>query len=161
MRKNKVKEITEKNKEEQLVFYAISLVKEPTKFLSLTLTKEEATEFVLQHLKMRNLEHFSSWCDCHELNVNDDLAWLKYFNDVLTVKDKTEYTINKIGYTYINLGAFLRMFSGCLPIGCSFDQPIEYEYVDSKMRSMDKLFNTPELKDDLLKALEEYKKIWE
>ena len=150
-----------KRREKKIEFYVAIEKADPTKFLCITNKKEEAIEYIIQHFKFLKMEHFKMWCNCRNLNINDDAAWFKYFNDVVTVEEKNEYQVNKIGYTHSNLSALLRMFSGCVPIGCSFDTPAEYQYFDNKLKSLDAVLNNPELKNGLEKALDDYKKIWE
>ena len=150
-----------KRREKKIEFYVAVAKANPTKFLCITNNKEEAIEYVIQYFKLLKFEHFKMWCDCRNFNPADDLVWFKYYNEVISKEEKNDYEVHKIGYTLNNLSAILRMFSGCFPIGCSFDTPTEYEYLEDKLKKLNAVLSNPQIKEEISKSLEAYKQLWE
>ncbi len=136
--------------------------KNPSNFLTVTCTKEDAIEYAYTYLKIQHVEHFKLWCDLRELDYNSKEAWNLYSKKCLTTEDLKRYIIRKITYTFNELTAILRMFGNCPPLGCSFDTPTEYSYLKYKLETqklasyfsnaikeaMDKKENKEEAKED-------------
>ena len=57
-----------KKSNKKILLYVVSSRKNPSKFLTITLTKKQAIEYGNSFLKILNLEHFRSWCELKGLN---------------------------------------------------------------------------------------------
>ena len=133
----------------KITFYAVLNKREPSKFLTFTLTKKQAIEYGNKFLKAIHMEHFKQWCEYHNLNADMNDSWNIYFMKCLTADEKREIVINKIGYKWEDMTAILRMFGGCVPLGCSFDTPQEYSYLNLRLETHKKLT------EDLLKKVQD------
>ena len=104
-------------------------------FLTITCKKDEAFDFIIKLLKLEKLNHFQMWCELRGLDKDSEKAWNKYFNTCVTREEKQKYAVNKITYKLNDVASIMRMFGGCLPLGCKFDTPSEYEYLKYKLES--------------------------
>lgn len=115
----------------KITLFAVYDKKEnPTKFITLTLYKKEADEFIYNLLRISHFEHFKSWCEIRNLDVNDDSSWSKYLCNCLSIEDINRYVIHKVIYKLGDVVSIMRMFGGCIPIGCSFDTECEQNRLD-------------------------------
>lgn len=62
-----------KNKK-KLTFYVVQHKSNPNKFLTITCNKQDAMDFCYRFIRIQNLDHFKSWCDLRDLNIDDDAA---------------------------------------------------------------------------------------
>lgn len=116
----------------QIKLYAVIKREAPDKFLTVTTKKDEAVEYALKLLKLEHLSHFQSWCILRNYSSNCPESWDIYFNDCISEAEKHDYIISKISYKLKDLAGIIRMFGGCVPLGCSYDLPVEYEYSKAK-----------------------------
>lgn len=100
--------------------------------LTITATKDEALEYLNVYLKKIHSSHYTAWCDLHNLSSTNPMSWEKYFNECITPAEKHRYFICRQTFRIKNLVVLLRMFGGCIPIGCSFDILDEYKYLEAK-----------------------------
>lgn len=87
--------------------------------LSVVSNENEAEEYIDKRLFIDNCDHFSSWCELRELEINRD-SWLKYKSNIY---NPYTYELNEVSYKV--MASLLRLFYGCAPIGCSYDTLIE------------------------------------
>lgn len=130
-------------------------IKVPHKYLTLTTTPEECLEFIDTLEYEDHREHYIAWCEQRNLNFKEDESWRMYQEIVLG--DTCDYAIFELKITWEDVIAFLRMFQGCVPLGCSFDRTIEKVYFASQIKKMfnDKLKeDKKDDLDDLLKTKE-------
>lgn len=113
--------------------------------LTLTETEKDCEEYINNRLRIENRVHFSSWCSLHQKDVNANESWQEYMN--LGIVDITKYYISKVSYTHANIAAILRMFNHCVPVGCNYDLPEEYNYLINQLPI--------EIQNDLESMLEE------
>lgn len=121
----------------KISFFIVQDNKDSPNFLTVTCKKEDAVDFAYKYLRVKNFDHFKLWCDLRELDPQSDSAWERYFQTCLTIEEKRKYLIRKVTYKMNDLAAILRMFGGCLPIGCSFDTESEYNYLKYKLQSQE------------------------
>lgn len=95
----------------------------PHKFLTLTQTPEEALEYVDALEYNDHFDHYKNWCINKKLNYELDESWLFYKNTVLG--KYSDYAIFELKLEWEDIIAFIRMFQGCIPLGCSFDREVE------------------------------------
>lgn len=120
------------NVNKKIYLYAVYKTTDRDRFLTITVTKDEAEEYIIALLKNNNLNHYNSWCELQGLNPCCFESWRIYFDTCITDEEKSEYLICRICYALKDLIAMIRMFGGCEPIGCSFESPAEFEYVKTK-----------------------------
>lgn len=91
-------------------------------------TRDEAVEFIKNHIILKNKFHFDRWCELHNHKPTTEEARQAYLNTVIDMNNPdNQYSIIDIKYTYEDLAIILRMSAGCAPIGCSFDNEVEIE----------------------------------
>lgn len=121
-------------KNKKVYLYAVVKKDNSKNFLTLTLSKDEAIEYIKNLLKILNFSHFNSWCLLKEVDVNDDKSWTEYLA-VCASEQLEEYSIVKVSYLFKDIVAMIRMFGHCIPIGCSFDTAIEKLYLADQISS--------------------------
>lgn len=106
--------------------------------LSIVLTYKQAKEYVLSKIILDHMSHYIQWCDLNgRKNKNSTQNKLDYALEVLDLEEeKKKYSILKIKYTRNALAVVLRIFSQCIPIGCSFDTVLE---VNMLRQALDKV----------------------
>lgn len=118
-------------------FYAVTNKNQPKQILTLTCTKMQAVDFCYRFLRVKHFDHFKMWCEMRDLDVNSESAWSTYFNNCIDKEERCEYLIHKKVYELNNVAAILRMFGGCLPMGCKFDTENEYKYLEYKLQTQE------------------------
>lgn len=121
-------------KNKKVYLYAVIKKDDSKNFLTLTLSKYEAIEYIKNLLKILNFSHFKSWCLLKEIDVNDDKSWTEYLA-VCASEQLEEYSIVKVSYLFKDIVAMIRMFGHCIPIGCSFDTAMEKLYLADQISS--------------------------
>lgn len=107
--------------------YVAVLREKPKNFLTITLTEDEALEYIKKSLKILNFSHFSAWCNLKDYNVDDEASWEEYLYTCAS-EQLEEYAVLKVFYLYKDIVAMMRMLGWCIPMGCSFDEPLEKLY---------------------------------
>lgn len=115
-------------------FFAVVDMRQPEVILTITEDKQQAIMYATNLLKIKYYEHFVRWAECHNFDVDDEEGWKVYFNDCITVEEKQALKLFPIFYTRANLASILRMFAGSVPLGCNFENDIEYDYFFEKLR---------------------------
>lgn len=99
----------------------------PKHFLTITLTQKEAFEYAVKQLRVIKFDHFEQWCNLRNYDVEDDKAFEEYYINCIDLEEKNEYLICKVQYKHRDIVAALRTLGKCVPLGCSFDTPLELE----------------------------------
>lgn len=107
--------------------------------LSVVTTKEEADEYIDRRLFAESFEHYSSWCALRELDKNSD-SWLAY-KKVIDIP----YYYEETRVDYKTISGLLRIFYGCVPIGCSFDTLIETSTLLTKLKEEEEQEDTKDI----------------
>ena len=89
---------------------------------------KDCQEYLDLMLKIKYKTHFSSWCEYRNLNFEDEDSWTLYKETSLGEEEYKKYLITKNYYDTKKIATIFRMFNRCPPIGCSFENDIEYEY---------------------------------
>lgn len=118
--------------------YALTTKDNNKNFLTITQSRYEALEYANRLLQIEVFEHYSLWCKSRNYDPADMSIWYIYFNDCLNEEQKQRYKIIKIKVFKKDLIAIMRMFGNCVPLGCSFDTPAEYEYTKNKKEQQEK-----------------------
>lgn len=140
-------------------FFVVIDKENPERFLTLTCNKKDAVDFCYKFLRIKKFNHFKLWCDLRNLNTADNSSWDLYYNQCVTPEEKRNYIIRKIVYKFNDVAAILRMFGGCMPVGCSYETKSEYEYLNYKLETQKATKNIAEtLQNVFSKAKEELEK---
>lgn len=91
---------------------------------SITSSWKDAADYLIYAHVAVKASHFSAWAELHNLDPNNDLVIRQYYDEVLDNKD--QFRILTITYTIDKLAAILRIFNHCIPLGNSFNLPVEY-----------------------------------
>ena len=126
------------------------------KFYTITDNYDECDEYIYTREIADHMEHYVMWCQQRNLNPSDDANWDSYAEIVLG--DNSDYGIITFQIAWEDLIAFIRMFQGCYPIGCSFDRKVETEYFKTQLTSY--LKDNSSLKDELDKEIEAYEELF-
>lgn len=131
------------NKNKKVYLYAVVKKDNTKNFLTLTSSECDAIEYIKNLLKILNFSHFTAWCRLKEIDVNDDKSWVEYLA-VCASEQLEEYSIVKVSYLFKDIVAMIRMFGHCIPIGCSFDTPMEKLYLAEQISegTLSKIFDT-------------------
>lgn len=111
----------------KVVAYALYTKNDPDTFLTLTRTKEQAKEYAHTLFRYDHEAHFIQWCSLRDLNEDDPKTWSEYYDTCISDDDKQSYLISKVYYNLDNILSMLRMFGGCIPLGCSFESDMEMD----------------------------------
>lgn len=112
--------------------YLLTSKNNPDNILTICLHKSEAIHYAHMLLKEKYLHHYQMWCTRNGYDIDSINSWNIYFTDVISDSDKDEYVIKPAAYSYKNIAAILRMFAGCIPAGCDFEDDTEFEYAEVK-----------------------------
>ena len=110
----------------KIYFYALTKKNDPEKkFYTLTSSIKDAYEYLNHLLQVEHFEHFKSWSELKNLDINDEKTWILYLNNCIDVEELEHYTISKVLYTNAAVASMLRTFASCIPLNCSFEHPSE------------------------------------
>lgn len=104
----------------------------PGKFLTITTSYEECEEYIYAREIADHIEHYTMWCNQRELDMKDDTSWELYREKV--IGDNSDYMIFQMKLYWEDIIAFMRMFQGCYPIGCSYDRVVERLYFKEQLK---------------------------
>lgn len=91
---------------------------------TITNTYQQALEYKEKLLQLDSCPHYTNWCWLHELNSKDISSWIRY-KQIVGVDD--HYKLDVFYYNKSEIASILRLNSGCIPLGCSFDTQVEKE----------------------------------
>ena len=117
----------------KLRFFVLVHKDNPLKFLTITTTRKDAIEYANALLKNLHLEHFTLWCNVRNYVVDDPSAWLEYLINCINQEELKEYKVVKIYTNKANMAVIMRLFNGCVPLGCDFESDLEIKVYDKKL----------------------------
>lgn len=117
------------NKNKTLKLYILSKGDNLDNFLCVALSKKDIVEYLNKLLKFEHLPHYQAWCSIHEYDAESNVAWKEYFDTCIDFPEKSRYKIANVTYKLNDVVAIMRMFGGCIPIGCSFETQSEHAYM--------------------------------
>lgn len=121
----------------KVILYTAFEISNPQQILTITPNKEDALDYILKFLRIKHFDHFKMWCELRGLDVSTENAWLEYFNSCIDNQERRQYAVAKRKYTLNQVAAIMRMFGGCMPLGCTFDTPAEYNYLRYKLETQE------------------------
>ena len=97
--------------------------------------QEQIGEFIDRMVILDHWNHYVAWCKLRELNYKDiesEQAYIENFYKIATQEDKQNYTyiVKRVAYNTDAIASILRMFNGCVPIGCSYEFKGEFTYAN-------------------------------
>lgn len=102
------------------------------KVYTITSSEKDCEEYINTLMKLKNASHYDMWCQFNANGVKDDATWRKYASTVL-IEQLKEIIISKVEYPKSRIAEVFRMFSGCTPIGCSYEGAEEYNYFVNRL----------------------------
>ena len=111
-----------------LTFFAV-MKKDDLDHRPITLVSSiaDAREYVERLIQVDHFEHFKSWAELRELDLNSDEAWNTYADTCVDPKEWANYVIAKMHYKHSDVAAMLRIFAHAVPLGCSYENSFELE----------------------------------
>ena len=109
----------------KVVVFTVAPKSDPNNVFTIVRTKDEAFEYVDRKLQADNWSHFNMWCGCHGMNSHTKEAWEAYRRVTLSPEDYRRYQVAKLKIPLSKVVAIMRGFFECVPLGCSFDDPLE------------------------------------
>lgn len=128
------------NKDRQnkkLELFVLTKKSDPDKFLTITLSQEDAIAYAHTLLKFSHKAHFQAWCALRDYDYKDSDSWEEYFVFCISDEEKLEYVVTSVTYKLKDIVAIMRMFGGCQPIGCPFETSVEYEHAKYKNETLE------------------------
>ena len=106
----------------------------PGKFLTITQTEDDAMEYIMIMEIEEHKEHYCAWCEQRNLNPLNDSNWEMY--RTVVIGDDCDYAVYEMNIYWEDVVAFLRMFQGCIPVGCLYEREIESVYFAKQIKKM-------------------------
>ncbi len=95
-------------------------------YYTISINKDDCYEYIDKKEKFDNATHYNGWCFIHKYKKDSPKTWEKYKSIVL--ENAQRYSVIKVNYSLKNLSVALRMLNNCVPIGCSYESPVEVEF---------------------------------
>lgn len=114
--------------------------------LTVVNTKKQAFEFSVRHICLKYREHFISWANLKNVNVNDFKIQLEYADKVR--KELNNYFRQLYILKPNDMAAILRVTQGCIPIGCSYESQEERNFYENIKEKAKKLMEMEELNNE-------------
>lgn len=118
-------------RKKKVILYFVSPKDDEENIVTVLDDKEQIQEYIRQRIILDNEPHYKAWAELHELDPLKEENKTEYVNQFLertSDEDLEQYSFIVRGFEFSlpDLASILRMFSGCVPIGCSYEQPVEF-----------------------------------
>ena len=115
--------------------YLVYKNENPESLVTVLANEKQINEFIDNMILVDNWDHFKMWCNLRKLdymNVNSQHSYIDNYIEANPEEAESKYTfiVKKTYYTKETLSSILRMFNGCVPIGCSYENPVEVAYAN-------------------------------
>ena len=115
--------------------YLVYKNENPESLITVLANEKQINEFIDKMILVDNWDHFKMWCNLRKLdykNVNSQYSYIDNYIETNPEETESKYTfiVKKTFYTREALSSILRMFNGCVPIGCSYENPVEITYAN-------------------------------
>ena len=104
----------------KIPLYLIYRNEDPSSLVTVLADKKQIDEFINRMIIVDNWDHFKMWCDLRNLD----------YKSTEEAESKYTFIVKKTLYTKEALASILRMFNGCVPVGCSYENPVEATYAN-------------------------------
>lgn len=115
--------------------YLVYKNENPESLVTVLANEKQINEFIDKMILVDNWEHFKMWCNLRKLdykNINSQYYYIDNYIETNPEEVRSKYTfiVKKTLYTKEALSSILRMFNGCVPVGCSYESPVEVTYAN-------------------------------
>ena len=119
----------------KIPLYFVYRNENPASLVTVLTDKKQIDEFIDRMIIVDNWAHFKMWCNLRKLdykNLENQYAYIDNYIAANPEEAESNYTfiVRKTLYTKEALASILRMFNGCVPIGCSYENPVEVTYAN-------------------------------
>lgn len=116
----------------KFIFYLVCDTDKDETILCVCNKLKEISEFVNTKILVDHFDHYKSWCELKQLDINNMDSKREYLINYITnspegALTKYNYIIKKIDYDKDSISAVLRILHGYIPLGCSYELPNEVE----------------------------------
>lgn len=129
--------VVKNDKEGGELNFAFKSALQDSRILSITPTRKEALEYIDKRIMVNNTDHFVSWCSVHGLDRLNSSSWKKYRQTVLHESVFREFTLIELIYGKDDIARIFRLMYGYIPVGASYEEPVEYLNVLEKLSEED------------------------
>lgn len=107
--------------------YALyNISEEGNPLMTITTTKEQARAYARSRLRITHATHFLSWCKSRGLNYEDESSWDRYMENCTPREELNSFRVKRLSFNKADITETLRIVTGCLPLGLSYESPAEY-----------------------------------
>ena len=119
----------------KIPLYLVYKNENPDSLVTVLSDKKQINEFIDKMIIVDNWEHYKMWCELRKLNYKDISVQYSYIDNYINTnpeeaQSKYSFIVKKTIYTTEAMSSILRMFNGCVPIGCSYENPFEFTYAN-------------------------------
>lgn len=119
----------------KIPLYLVYRNENPASLVTVLADKNQIDEFIDRMIIVDNWGHFKMWCSLRELDYKSLESQYSYIDNYVAAnpqeaESKYTFIVRKTLYTKEALASILRMFNGCVPIGCSYESPVETTYAN-------------------------------
>lgn len=120
-------------KKEKVFVYLVFKNEQEDSLVTILSKQGQIKEFIDKMVIIDHWDHYVAWCKLRELNYKDiesEQAYIENFYKTATQEDMQNYTyiVKRAAYNTDAIASILRMFNGCVPIGCSYEFKGELAY---------------------------------
>lgn len=113
-----------------------------SQILTVATTYEEALEYIRTCLILSHFTHYKNWCEIHGHTQDTEKLRTDYILTTLDMSNPAnQFSVIKVAYSHADIGILLRSALHCIPIGCSYDDPLERHSFLQQDQSMFKQAN--------------------
>lgn len=119
----------------KIPLYLVYRNENPASLVAVLADKKQIDEFIDRMIIVDNWAHFKMWCNLRKLDYKSLESQYSYIDNYVATnpeeaESKYTFIVRKTLYTKEALASILRMFNGCVPIGCSYESPVEVTYAN-------------------------------
>lgn len=144
-----------------ITFYAITKKDDPDEnILTIVPSVADAREYIQRMLQVDHFDHFRSWAELKKLDINAPQTWYLYSAMCVEDAEWDNYLIAKLRYKNRDIAALLRIFAHTVPLGCSYENPIELQKFKAQLEiknSIMEAWNKSKKDSELNKIIEDAK----
>lgn len=120
-------------KKKKVFVYLVYRNEQEDSLVTILSQQDQINEFIDRMVIIDHWKHYVAWCKLRELNYKtktSESAYIDNFYKIATQEDIKHYTyiVKKVAYNTDAIASILRMFNGCVPIGCSYEFKGEFAY---------------------------------
>ena len=119
----------------KIPLYLVYRNENPASLVTVLADKKQIDEFIDRMIIVDNWDDYKLWCNLRNLDYKNLESYYSYIDNYIAtnpeeVESKYTFIVTKTFYTKEALSSILRMFNGCVPLGCSYESPVEITYAN-------------------------------